>query len=313
MLYLEMPVGVGFSYCDFTNETENCPTADAPYEDNITAQENLHVLRNWFDRFPEYKTKDLYISGESYAGIYVPYLMNEIDTFNTNATDAEAINLKGMMVGNGCTNWTYDALPATVDMVYWHSLISQELHDNIVEEGCVYVAEEFENEVPTWSDKCMEYYNEFATAIAGINIYNIFGECYGGLPSSDDDDLSYIDVGGNLIESRRLEEEKPKKKGFTARDYTPWFYNRLGKSHPSVTAGLTDLPPCTFGEPLITWTNDATVRTQLHIPEYVQPWTMCADKYPDGPDWGYTENLRGSQWVWEKLQGKYRMLKFSGD
>ena len=34
---------------------------------------------------------------------------------------------------------------------------------------------------------------------------------------------------------------------------------------------------------------------------------MCAD------DLIYAENEIGSQWVWEQLKGKYRMLKFSGD
>ena len=57
--------------------------------------------------------------------------------WNGNHTD-DTINLKGMMVGNGVTNWTYDALPATVDMAYWHSLISQETHDKIVKEQCDY-------------------------------------------------------------------------------------------------------------------------------------------------------------------------------
>lgn len=37
---------------------------------------------------------------------------------------------------------------------------------------------------------------------------------------------------------------------------------------------------------------------------------MCADT---GPDFNYTMLPRGSQWVWEELYGKYKMLKFSGD
>jgi hypothetical protein len=79
-------------------------------------------------------------------------------------------------------------------------------------------------------------------------------------------------------------------------DYTPWLKNSLG-----------ELPPCTFGVPLIEWANDATVREQLHIPDYVQAWDMCEG------DIDYTINPEGSQWVWEKHQNAYRMLKFSGD
>jgi len=33
------------------------------------------MLVEWFAKFPEFKGHDLYISGESYGGIYVPYWM----------------------------------------------------------------------------------------------------------------------------------------------------------------------------------------------------------------------------------------------
>lgn len=53
------------------------------------------------------------------------------------------------------------------------------------------------------------------------------------------------------------------------------------------------------------------MRKQLHIPDYVQDWTMCA---PGGnAQFNYTMSERGSQWIWEDLYGQYRMLKFSGD
>lgn len=68
------------------------------------------------ERFPAFKNNSIYISGESYAGIYVPLLANEINEWNKNQTAfTEKINLKGFMVGNGVTNWTYDTFPATVD------------------------------------------------------------------------------------------------------------------------------------------------------------------------------------------------------
>jgi len=36
--------------------------------------------------------------------------------------------LKGMMVGNGVTNWNYDTNPALIEMAYWHSIISPQLY-----------------------------------------------------------------------------------------------------------------------------------------------------------------------------------------
>jgi len=49
------------------------------------------------------------------------------------------------------------------------------------------------------------------------------------------------------------------------------------------------------------------VRAALHIPETVQQWDMCSDLI------NYTRGEKGSQWVYEKLIGEYRILKFSGD
>ncbi len=123
MLYIEMPAGVGYSYCD--------DAKDCSYDDNSTAMENLEGLKNWMDLYKDFRNNDLYISGESYGGVYVPTLVYFMDQWNNNKTTpaAEKFNLKGFMVGNGVTNWTYDTTPAFVEMGYWHSLYSDELRD----------------------------------------------------------------------------------------------------------------------------------------------------------------------------------------
>jgi carboxypeptidase C (cathepsin A) len=125
MLYIESPAGVGFSYCKGVKE---CNT----YSDDESAADNLTAVLAWFDKFPEFKANELFISGESYAGIYVPYLTYYIDQYNTEHAEAADVfkpNLQGFMVGNGVTNYEFDCTPAYIEMGYWHSLYDTALHD----------------------------------------------------------------------------------------------------------------------------------------------------------------------------------------
>lgn len=69
------------------------------------------------------QSNDLYLAGESYAGIYVPKLAQRIDNYLSNPTGTYLPKLKGIIVGNGVTNWKYDGTPAYVEMAYWHGLI----------------------------------------------------------------------------------------------------------------------------------------------------------------------------------------------
>jgi len=74
VLYIEQPAGVGFSYC--------ATTADCASSDQDSANDNLIALLGWFEKFPEFKTNNLFLSGESYAGIYVPLLAYNIHNYN---------------------------------------------------------------------------------------------------------------------------------------------------------------------------------------------------------------------------------------
>lgn len=56
--------------------------------------------------FDEFVGRPTYLSGESYGGIYVPTLANEIHEYNKNPTETFAINMKGFAVGNGCADVT---------------------------------------------------------------------------------------------------------------------------------------------------------------------------------------------------------------
>ncbi|RVX00406.1 Serine carboxypeptidase-like 40 [Vitis vinifera] len=102
VLFLESPAGVGFSYSNTTSDYRNGG-------DRKTAKDNYAFLVNWLERFPEYKKRDFYISGESYAGHYVPQLAHTILHHNKKA-DGPIINLKGIIIGNAVINDETDEL-----------------------------------------------------------------------------------------------------------------------------------------------------------------------------------------------------------
>ncbi|KAI3909717.1 hypothetical protein MKW98_014134 [Papaver atlanticum] len=102
VLFLDSPVGVGFSYSNKSEDLLN--NGDAS-----TAEDSLAFLSNWLERFPEYKGREFYLSGESYAGHYVPQLAEVIVKHHKNTGD-KSINLKGYMVGNAVTDDYHDQL-----------------------------------------------------------------------------------------------------------------------------------------------------------------------------------------------------------
>jgi carboxypeptidase C (cathepsin A) len=93
MLFLESPKGVGFSYCEDAVSSEQCVSTD-----ESTAQDAYEFLVNFYDSYPEYKSRKFYITGESYAGIYIPMMMDQI---NLDPLGAK-IPLVGGAIGNGC-------------------------------------------------------------------------------------------------------------------------------------------------------------------------------------------------------------------
>ena len=76
LLYLETLPGVG--YATAINTTEN----PLNYSDEQSSKWQFAALQEFYKRFPLLLTNDLYITGESYAGIYVPYLSKVIYDHN---------------------------------------------------------------------------------------------------------------------------------------------------------------------------------------------------------------------------------------
>lgn len=82
VFYIESPAGVGFSICGDATE--------CVFDDENSAEDNLAVLLGLLQKFDEIKDNPLYLSGESYAGIYVPKLAQKLNKYlvdNADKTD----------------------------------------------------------------------------------------------------------------------------------------------------------------------------------------------------------------------------------
>ena len=176
VLYLEAPAGVGFSYC--VDPDSSCVS-----NDTSTARENHEALVAFLQRFPEYARRPKFLTGESYAGIYLPMLMDEIER------RGEVSNVSGAAIGNGC----------------WGTVAGTNCGDLLDEPGTVYrvdkeyflgrglispvLAAAADRACGDWADplpaKCEAAYRAISAAVGSFNIDNVDDACPGaGLDSS---------------------------------------------------------------------------------------------------------------------------------
>uniref|UniRef100_A0AC35TKP0 Carboxypeptidase n=1 Tax=Rhabditophanes sp. KR3021 TaxID=114890 RepID=A0AC35TKP0_9BILA len=114
VLFLEAPRGVGFSYSIDGNMA-------TPYNDTTTALHSVAALISFFTKFPEYKNRPFYLSGESYGGVYIPTLTDALIK-RIQADNLNYINLKGVAIGNGELAETYQ-INSVIDLMYYKGLI----------------------------------------------------------------------------------------------------------------------------------------------------------------------------------------------
>lgn len=140
-----------------------------------SALDAFTALEAWFGKFPEYLDNELWLSGESYAGIYVPYLAwtiyenNEMAKFQNFRT---SYNLKGLLVGNGATNWDFDVSPSFPDTVYSFNIIPEHIYGDFVDNGCVFYFNDFRpHDGP---DACEDLWDSINDLTSNLNWYDLY-------------------------------------------------------------------------------------------------------------------------------------------
>jgi len=110
VLVIESPVGVGYSYCAAQVDGGKCHNTD-----KYTASSARAALVDFFTtKFPELSDNEFFITGESYAGVYIPTLSKEI---LDHASSSDVVNLRGIAVGDPCTD--NDAQADSMDSLWY--------------------------------------------------------------------------------------------------------------------------------------------------------------------------------------------------
>ncbi|MED6220611.1 Serine carboxypeptidase-like 48 [Stylosanthes scabra] len=95
LIYVDQPTGTGFSY--------SSDDSDLRHDEAGVSNDLYDFLQAFFKEYSQFANNDFYITGESYAGHYIPALASRIHQANKQKQGI-LINLKGFVIGNGLTN-----------------------------------------------------------------------------------------------------------------------------------------------------------------------------------------------------------------
>lgn len=243
-------------------------------DDDTVSQDNYLALQHFFIKFPQFKKNDFYVTGESYGGIYVPTL--SVRLLNSSST----INFKGFAIGNGYLDVAKLA-NSIVFFAYYHGLLSNSLWGVLVKNCCNGVASQDTcNFAKPPSVTCSNAVQEVQQTISTLNVYNLYDDC---APSAS------VKHSRLMVDRRNLMRLFPVRNRFLA---------------------LQAAPPCVDERNTSNYLNQNSVRTALHIPDFVQQWDICSPAV----EYGYKRlyDTMAPQ-VLKLLQNGKRGLVYNGD
>ncbi|KAG1656513.1 Lysosomal protective protein [Nymphon striatum] len=180
VLYLESPVGVGFSY----NKNKSYQT-----DDDRTTFDNFFAVKSFFKKFPKFLKNEFYVTGESYGGMYVPLLTKII------SQKAPEINLKGFAIGNGLLDDVMNEI-SVYFYYYNHGFIGEKYMEKITKFCC-----NSSYNMKDCSVKDELCVNQLANIDIGVvNMYNVYAKCY---HSSNDTSFSMIEADATVLRHLR--------------------------------------------------------------------------------------------------------------
>lgn len=275
MLYLESPQGVGFSY---TTKPEELVT-----NDEITAEDHLKAVHDFFRHFPEFRFNPFYVAGEEYAGIYGPLLALQIDKLNELAPPEQTINLVGLFLGNANTEWNIDGEMCVLDVLYERGFYGSDMKAK-VDKYC---------KPNPLSIECFQIMSKVGALYEGVNPYNLIEPCHAPI----------TEAGSNTTGFKGWRKKRME-----------YFSKKAGIEMPQAMNNvLRDTFDCIDISGVYNYLQKDQVRNALHIPNdphIPKKWEPCNTGSLDY----WTDYEKGSYYYYPLLLSKgYTVLVYSGD
>ncbi|KAL3523313.1 hypothetical protein ACH5RR_016147 [Cinchona calisaya] len=293
MIYLDSPSGVGFSY-------PSQPTGDMQ-----TATDTHAFLLKWFEQHPEFQSNPFYITGESYAGVYVPTLASEVVKGIKTGINPK-INLKGYMIGNGVCDAKFDGDNAFVEFVHGMGLIP----DSLFKEANIACKGEYQK--ISQDKKCEIAISKIYDLVSGLNIYNILEPCFHKkFPETTTTKNITSLLPKSFQELGKTEKPLAVRKRMFGRVWpyrAPVQIGIIPMWSQLTLSALKGSVPCMNDEVATAWLNNEAVRKAIHASPKSGNWSICSDTLVYYHDAGgvipYHLNLTSTG---------YRALIYSGD
>ncbi|CAL5203024.1 unnamed protein product [Lathyrus oleraceus] len=158
MIYIDMPVGTGFSYSE---------TQEGYYSsDTLWVDHAYSFLQKWFIDHSNFSSNPFYIGGGSYSGITTGPLVQKVYE-GYKERHMPHINIKGYVLASPAVD-TYQYYNTRVLYAYHMSLIPKELYESL-EENC---KGDYVNIDPD-NTKCVSDYEAYYELVHYINEQNI--------------------------------------------------------------------------------------------------------------------------------------------
>ncbi|XP_049380968.1 serine carboxypeptidase-like [Solanum stenotomum] len=177
LIYVDQPTGTGFSYTS--------DQSDIRHNETGVSNDLYDFLQAFFNAHPEYVNNDFYITGESYAGHYIPAFASRVHQGNIKKEGIH-INLKGFAIGNGLTNPEIQ-YKAYTDYSLDMKLINQTDYDDInklypkCQQEIKLCASGSEDACKKGFSDCTLIFDNIMDIAGDINYYDIRKTCSGSL------------------------------------------------------------------------------------------------------------------------------------